>query len=127
MAKVEKDGPRANGCVKGRSWQVIKGRIHVETVEWVSLVVVTPNKDGRWRVCVDFKPLNAPTKNDPYAPPFIDQILDSIAGYERYNVRDNFSSYFQLKIALEDQNKTTFVNSCGYFVIYFCLMVLQMD
>ena len=31
----------------------------VEIVEWVSLVVVTPKKDGRWRVCVDFKPLNS--------------------------------------------------------------------
>ena len=37
----------------------------VETAEWVSPVVVTPKKDGRWRVCVDFKPLNATTKKDP--------------------------------------------------------------
>ena len=36
----------------------------VETAEWVSPVVVTPKKDGRWRVCVDFKPLNAATKKD---------------------------------------------------------------
>ena len=44
----------------------------VETAEWVSTVVVTPKKDGRWRVCVDFKPLNAATKKDPYPLPFID-------------------------------------------------------
>ena len=31
----------------------------METTEWVSPVVVTPKKDGRWRICVDFKPLNA--------------------------------------------------------------------
>ena len=37
----------------------------VETAEWVSLVVVTPKKDGRWRVCVDFKPLNVATKKGP--------------------------------------------------------------
>ena len=48
----------------------------METVEWVSPKVVTPNKDGRWRVCVDLKPLNAATKKDPYPLPFIDQILD---------------------------------------------------
>ena len=66
-------------------------------------MVVTPKKDGRWRVCVDFKPLNAATKNDPYPFPFIDQILDSVADYERYIVCDGFSSYFQLKIAPEVQ------------------------
>ena len=37
----------------------------VETAEWVSLVVVAPKKDGKWRICVDFKPLNATTKKDP--------------------------------------------------------------
>ena len=50
----------------------------VETAEWVSPVVVAPKKDGKWRICVDFKPLNAATKKDPYPLPFIDQILDSV-------------------------------------------------
>ena len=87
----------------------------VETAEWVSPVVVTPKKDGRWRVCVDFKPLNAATKKDPYPLPFIDQILDSVAGYERYSVCNGFSGYFQLKIAPEDQKKTTFITPWGCF------------
>ena len=44
----------------------------METAEWVSPVVVTPKKDGRWRICVDFKPLNVTTKKDPYPLSFID-------------------------------------------------------
>ena len=38
----------------------------VNTAEWVSPTVVSPKKDGRWRVCVDFKPLNVATRKDPY-------------------------------------------------------------
>lgn len=54
-------------------------------MEWVSPVVVTPKKDGIWRVCMDFKPLNIATKKDPYPFPFINEILDPVvAGYERY-------------------------------------------
>ena len=87
----------------------------VDTAEWVSPVVVTPKKDGRWRICVDFKPLNAATKKDPYPLPFIDEILDSVAGYERYSICDGFSGYFQLKIAPEDQEKTTFITPWGCF------------
>ena len=60
----------------------------------MSPVVVTPKKDWRWRVYVDFKPLNAATKKDPYPLPFLDEILDTMAGYERYNVCDGFFGYF---------------------------------
>ena len=87
----------------------------IDTVEWVSPVVVTPKKDGRWRVCVDFKPLNAATKKDPYPLPFIDQILDLVACYEQYSVCNGFSGYFQLNIAQEDQKKTTFITLGGCF------------
>ena len=99
----------------------------VETAEWVSPVVVTPKKDGRWRVCVDFKPLNAATKKDPYPLPFIDQILDSVAGYERYSVCDGFSGYFQLKIAQEDQRRQHLSHLGAVFVTKFCHTVSQMD
>ena len=65
----------------------------VEIAKWVSPIVVTPKKDGRWRVCIDFKPLNAAIKKDPYPLRFIDQILDSVVGYERYNVCNGFLGY----------------------------------
>ena len=64
---------------------------------------------------MDFKPLNAATKKDPYPLPFIDEILDLVAGHERYNVCDGFFGYFQLNIASEDQKKTSFIMPWGYF------------
>ena len=51
----------------------------VEDLEWVSPVVVTLKKNGKWRVCVDYKPLNAATKRDHFPLPFQDEILNEVA------------------------------------------------
>ncbi|MCO5559388.1 hypothetical protein L7F22_012987 [Adiantum nelumboides] len=58
----------------------------VEDSEWMSLVVVSPKKNGKWRVCVDYKPLNAATKRDHFPLPFQDEILNEVAGYESSRV-----------------------------------------
>ena len=77
--------------------------------EWVSPVVVTPKKNGKWRARVGYKPLNGATKRDHFPLPFQNEILNEVAGYEYYIVRDGYSIYFQLRIAKEDQLKTTFI------------------
>ena len=87
----------------------------MEDSEWVSPVVVTSKKNGKWRVCVDYKPLNAATKRDHFPLPFQDEILNEVAGHERYTVCDGYSGYFQISIAEEDQKKTTFVTPWGCF------------
>ncbi|MCO5603794.1 hypothetical protein L7F22_057946 [Adiantum nelumboides] len=87
----------------------------IEDLEWVSLVVVTPKKNGKWRVCVDYKSLNAATKRNHFPLPFQDEILNEVAGYERYTMCDGYSGYFQIRIAEEDQKKTTFVTPWGCF------------
>ncbi|MCO5567636.1 hypothetical protein L7F22_021330 [Adiantum nelumboides] len=87
----------------------------VTNSEWVSPVVVTPMKNGKWRVCVDYKPLNAATKRDHFPLPFQDEILNEVAGHERYIVCDGYSGYYQIRIAEEDQHKTTFITPWGCF------------
>ena len=87
----------------------------VEDLEWVYPVVVTPKKNGKWRVCVDYKSLNAETKRDHFPLPFQDEILNEVAGHERYMVCDGYSGYFQISITKEDQKKTTFITPWGYF------------
>ena len=96
----------------------------VEDSKWVSPVVVTPRKNGKWQTCVDYKPLNGATKRDHFPFPFQDEILTEVAGHERYRVCDGYSGYFQISIAKEDQKKTTFITPWGYFayqVMPFCL------
>ena len=87
----------------------------VKESEWVSPVVITPKKNGKLRVCVDYKPLNAATKRDHYPLPFQDEILNQVAGHERYSIMDGFSGYFQIPIAEEDQLKTTFITPWGCY------------
>ena len=87
----------------------------VENSEWVSPVVVTPKKNGKWRVFVDYKPLNTATKRDHFPLPFQDEILNEVSGHERYTVCDGYSGYFQIRIAEEDQKKTMFITPWGCF------------
>ena len=65
-----------------------------------------------WRVCIDHRKLNIATKKDHYLLTFIDQMLDRLAGHPHYCFLDGYSSYNQIAIALEDQEKTTF--TCPY-------------
>ena len=87
----------------------------IEDFEWVSPVVMTPKKNGKWRICVDYKPLNAATKRDHFPLPFQDEILNEVAGHKRYTVCNGYSGYFQINIAKEDRKKTTFITPWGCF------------
>ena len=97
---------------------------------WVSLVHVVPKKGGftviknekfkliptrtvtGWRVCMDYRKLNTATRKDHYSLPFIDQILDRLAGHSYYCFLDGYSGYNQIAIVPWDQDKTTF--TCPY-------------
>ena len=54
-----------------------------------------------WRVCMDYRKLNKATRKDHFPLPFIDQMLDRLAGKQYYYFLDGYSSYNQIVIALE--------------------------
>ena len=68
-----------------------------------------------WRMCVDYMKLNKATRKDHFPLPYLDQLLDRIAGHLFYCFLDGFSGYNQIHIALEDQAKTTFTCPFGTF------------
>jgi hypothetical protein len=94
--------------------------------KWVSLIHVVPkragltvvkNKDDElvltrvqsgWRVCIDYRKLNAATRKDHFPLPFIDQMVERLAGHEYYCFLDGYSGYNQVPVDPEDQEKTTF-------------------
>ncbi|RDY13900.1 Retrovirus-related Pol polyprotein, partial [Mucuna pruriens] len=68
-----------------------------------------------WRVCIDYRRLNQATRKDHFPLPFIDQVLEKLAGKSHYCFLDGFSRYMQIHIALEDQYKTTLTCPFGTF------------
>ena len=70
-----------------------------------------------WRLCIDYQKLNTATRKDHFPLPFIDQMLDRLAGHPHFCFLDRYSGYNQIAIAPEDQEKTTFTCPYGTFAI----------
>ncbi|GJZ58786.1 reverse transcriptase domain-containing protein [Tanacetum coccineum] len=68
-----------------------------------------------WHVCIDYRKLNEATHKDHFPLPFMDQMLERLAGNEYYCFLDGFSGYFQIPIDPRDQEKTTFMCPYGMF------------
>ncbi|GJY55024.1 hypothetical protein Tco_0446688 [Tanacetum coccineum] len=90
-----------------------KGRITVvanEENELIPTHLVTG-----WRVCIDYRKLNEATLKDHFPLPFMDQMLERLAGNEFYCFLYGFSGYFQIPIDPQDEEKTTFTCPYGTF------------
>ena len=59
-------------------------------------------------MCIDYRKLNVVTRKNHFPLPFIDQVLESVLGHPFYYFLDGYSGYFQIEIAIENQEKTTF-------------------
>jgi hypothetical protein len=82
----------------------------IKTSSWVSNPVIVPKKNTNVRrVCVDYTTLNKHCPKDPFPLPRIDQIIDSTAGCARLSFLDAYSCYNQIKLKVEDKEKTTFI------------------
>jgi hypothetical protein len=82
---------------------------------WLSPIMVVPKKNGKLRVYVDYWKLNATTITNAFLLSFTDGVLDTVAWHEMYSFLDGFSSYNQIRMAEEDQEKTTFIMEWGVF------------
>ncbi|GJS20008.1 reverse transcriptase domain-containing protein [Tanacetum coccineum] len=71
--------------------------------------------ERRWHVCIDYRKLNEATHKYHFPLPFMDQMLERLAGNDYYCFLDGFSGYFQIPIDPKDQEKTTFTCPYGTF------------
>nr|XP_027189418.1 uncharacterized protein LOC113786262 [Cicer arietinum] len=83
--------------------------------QWVANIVPVPKKDGKVRMCVDYRDLNKASPKDDFPLPHIDVLVDSTAQYSLFSFMDGFSGYNQIKMAPEDMEKTTFITQWGTF------------
>ena len=68
-----------------------------------------------WRVCIDYRMLNELTRKDHFLLPFMDHLLERVSGHPLYCFLDGYSSYFQIEIVADDQEKTTFTCPFGTY------------
>ncbi|KAL3685683.1 hypothetical protein R1sor_003705 [Riccia sorocarpa] len=92
----------------------------VKEYDWLSPIVIVPKKNGKLRVCVDYRKLNEFTIKDPYPIPFIDDIVDKVAGREAYTFMDGYSGYNQVEISPDDRKKTAFIIPWGRTHMHGC-------
>jgi len=76
--------------------------------EWISNVVPVYKKNGKLRVCIDFRNLNKATPMDDYQMPVTDLLVDAAAGHRIISFMDGNAGYNQIFMAEEDIPKTAF-------------------
>uniref|UniRef100_A0A2N9FVJ7 Integrase catalytic domain-containing protein n=1 Tax=Fagus sylvatica TaxID=28930 RepID=A0A2N9FVJ7_FAGSY len=84
--------------------------------DWVANIVPVPKKDGKVRMCVDYRDLNRASPKDNFPLPHIDTLVDNTATNVVFSFMDGFSGYNQIKMAEEDKSKTAFITHWGTFV-----------
>ena len=85
-----------------------QGWIRPSNSPWGTAILMVPKKDGKWRLCVDYRDLNAMTIQDGYPLPRIDDLLHSLGQASVFSRLDLDSGYHQIWIAPEDREKTAF-------------------
>merc|ERR1711893_81089 len=88
------------------------------TSPWAFPLVIFPKKDGRKRICVDYRKLNDLTMPDGHALPRLDDSLDQLRGAVIYSTLDMTMGYHQVMVAEEDRDKTAFVDGRGHHLRY---------
>ena len=83
--------------------------------EWIANVVPVPKKDGKVRMCVDYRDLNRASPKDGFPLPHIDILVDNTANHALLSFMDGYAGYNQIPMAEEDMEKTTFITQWGTY------------
>ena len=121
--------------VRSEILKLLEAGIHYPIADsrWVSPIHCVPKKGGTtivpndknelipkrmvtgYRMIIDFHKLNKATTKDHYPLPFIDQMLERLSKHTHFFFLDGYSSFSQIPVSKEDQEKTTFTCPFGTF------------
>ncbi|XP_066591906.1 uncharacterized protein [Prorops nasuta] len=91
------------------------GTLRPSRSPWASPIHVAPKKDGTFRVCGDYRRLNAITVPDKYAPPLIQDLFPLLHGKTVFSSLDLTKAYHQIPMAEEDVQKTAITTPWGLY------------
>ncbi|GJT68198.1 reverse transcriptase domain-containing protein [Tanacetum coccineum] len=115
--KKRSQAPERNKAIQEEVGKLVDACImkEVHYHRCLSNLVMVKKHDNSWRMCVDFKDPNKACPKDRYPLPKIDWKVQSLCGYPFKCFLDAYKGYHQIKMAKDDEDKTTFITSQGIF------------
>lgn len=100
--------------IQARLKKELDRMIELDVVEpsyspWSSPVVLVKKKDGRDRMCLDYRKINTVTKKDSYPLPRVSEILDRLGKTRYLSSIDLKDAYWQIPLTGDSKEKTAFV------------------
>lgn len=92
-----------------------KNFIRPSVSPWGAHVLLVKKKDGKSRLCVEYRQLNKVTIKNKYHLPHIDDLMDQLRGAVIFLKIDLKSGYHQIRVKEQDISKTTFRTRYGHY------------
>jgi len=84
-------------------------------LDWVANIVPVLKKNGKIRICIDYRDLNTTCPKDEFPLPITDVMIDNTCGFERMSFMDDFLGYNQIKMYPDDEKHTSFRTPLGVY------------
>ena len=97
-----------------------KGYIRPSESEFASPVLFVPKKNGKLRLCVDYRHLNGATIRNQYPLPLISDLQDQLQGAKWFTKFDIREGYYRIRMAAGEEWKTAFKTRFGLYE--YCVM-----
>ena len=83
--------------------EVAAGRMEPSSSQWAAQLVIVPKRDEKgvvsgWRICGDYRNLNAVTKADAEPLPLMDTVFDQLAGMKYFSKLDLLKGFNQIPV-----------------------------